>query len=177
MHTHTCRSLSGLGHYVSTLEAKRKSRTSEEQSEDDPMGIENGRSLGAESKMNGLPEEKDKDYDVIQPTQKTVQSEDSSGRGQTEEIDNSIMMESGATQDNSNRLSAEYMAAASMEVDENKNGEKNGTEQVDLAGGGGRRKEELNPSQTNSKRPRRKASSNTAKPKAASQVRTYEDNI
>lgn len=141
------------------------------------MGIENGRSLGAESKMNGLPEEKDKDYDVIQPTQKTVQSEDSSGRGQTEEIDNSIMMESGATQDNSNRSSAEYMAAASMEVDENKNGEKNGTEQVDLAGGGGRRKEELNPSQTNSKRPRRKASSNTAKPKAASQVRTYEDNI
>ena len=177
MHTHTCRSLSGLGHYVSTLEAKRKSGTSEEQSEDDPMGIENGRSLGAESKMNGLPEEKGKDYDVIQPTQKTVQSEDSSGRGQTEEIDNSIMMESGATQDNSNRLSAEYMAAASMEVDENKNGEKNGTEQVDLAGGGGRRKEELNPSQTNSKRPRRKASSNTAKPKAASQVHTYEDNI
>lgn len=176
MHTHTCRSLSGLGHYVSTLEAKRKSRTSEEQSEDDPMGIENGRSLGAESKMNGLPAEKDKDYDVIQPTQKTVQSEDSSGRGQTEEIDNSIMMESGATQDNSNRLSAEYMAAASMEVDENKkNGEKNGTEQVDLAGGGGRGEEELNPSQTNSKRPRRRASSNTAKPKAASQVRTYED--
>ena len=139
------------------------------------MGIENGRSLGAESKMNGLPEEKDKDYAVIQPTQKTVQSEDSSGRGQTEEIDNSIMMESGATQDNSNRLSVEYMAAASMEVDENKNGEKNGTEQVNLAGGGGRRKEELNPSQTNSKRPRRKASSNTTKPKAASQVRTYED--
>lgn len=139
------------------------------------MGIENGRSLGAESKMNGLPEEKGKDYDVIQPTQKTVQSEDSSSRGQTEEIDNSIMMESGATQDNSNRLSAEYMAATSMEVDENKNGEKNGTEQVDLAGGGGRRKEELNPSQTNSKRPRRKASSNATKPKAASQVRTYED--
>ncbi len=163
------RSLSGLGRYVSTLEAKRRRRTDEEQRGGDPAEIDNcGKSVEAESKMNGL---NDKDCDiVVQPAPEMVQSDDSASRDRAE-VDNSMMGGLPISRDNSNSLPVEDTATVSMEVDENKNGEKNSSEQARADGGRARQEEDLNRSETSSRRPRRTASS-TAKPKAAaSQVR------
>ena len=129
------------------------------------MEIENGRSVEAKSKMNGLLEENDEDCDIIQhPVM--AQSGDSASRDRVE-ADNSTMMDLSASQDNSNNLSAEDVTTASMEMDANKQGERNDSEQH--IAGGGRGGEELDRSELSSKRPRRRASS-TAKPKATSQV-------
>jgi hypothetical protein len=160
------RSLSGLGRYVSTLEAKRRRRTDEEQRGGDPAEIDNyGKSVEAESKTNGLLGENDKDCDiVVQPAPKMVQSDDSASRDRVE-VNNSTMGKLSISRDNSNSLPVEDTATVSMEVDENKNGEKN-SEQDHTDGGRAREEEELNRSETSSRRPRRTASS-TAKPKAA----------
>lgn len=115
--------------------------------------------------MNGLLEENDKDCDLIQH-QEIAQSEDSTSRERVE-VGNSTMMDLSASQDNSNSLLAEDVTTASMEMDASKHGERNGSKQH--IADGGRGEEELDRSETSSKRPRRRASS-TAKPKATSQV-------
>ena len=162
-HTYMYRSLSGLGRYVSTLEARRRRRTDKEQRGDDPAEIENGRSLEAESEMNGLPEESDKDCDVIQP----AQSEDSASGDRTK-VDDSMTMDVSASRGNLNSLAAEDMSTASMEGGESKNRERRGSEERG-AGVGREEGEELDPSETSSKRPKRRSSS-TAKHKVASRV-------
>ena len=115
--------------------------------------------------MNGLPEENDKDCDIILH-QEMAQSEESASRDQVV-VDNSTMRDFSASQDNANSLSAEDVTTDSMEMGASKNGERNDSEQH--VAGGGKGEEELDPSEMSSKRPRRRASS-TAKPKAASQV-------
>lgn len=133
--------------------------------------------VAEESKMNGLLEENDKDCDiVVQPAERMDQSDDNTSRDRAA-VDNSMMRELSTSQEeNSNGLSAEDMATASMEVEESKNGEKNNSEQEHADGGKRGEEEEINRPESISRRPRRKVSS-TVKPKAASQVGKYNINL
>ena len=133
------------------------------------MEIENGRSLEAEPKLNGVLEGNDKDSDSdLTHHQTMARSKDGIGREQ-EEIDNSSTRDFSASEDkdNSTCLSVEGMAPpTNMEMDAGENGEKNSSAGQTTGLG---KERECNGAEGSSRRPKRRTS-RTSKPKTSRQV-------
>ena len=125
------------------------------------MEIENGRSLEAESKVNGVLEKNGKDsVSGLIHHQRTAQLVDSINRDRGKK-DNSATCTISASQDNSNSSLVEDMATAEVEMDTSSS--KSGEICSEHVADGGREGED-DEMEMSSKRPRRRAS-NATKPK------------